>query len=508
MPLLRVVASIMFCLAMLAPSLARAEAAKKFAVLPFTINGPEKYHYLSKGVPDMLSTRLYWEGHFQGIGADKIAAAVAGKSVTDASAQTRLDALIPALENVAQSINAQLFKRPDEAPQQKQVVNAMNPDLVHNEDKAGKEFYLNPQFRYAGDAGESGRLRSQTLPYVARSMIVGDCDGDGKNEVLLADDHTLYAYHYTENGGLEPAGEYELGLLMMVLRLSLVDINGDGNNDVVVSMVDRDTFPQSAILSYSNGKFTLLADRIHFHLAAVQAPPDYRKVLVGQAKGGNTFFASGVHEIVKMGGEYRAGNPMLLPPEANAYNFVYLPVPDDDYKVVLTDRTDYLRVYTKTGDRQYTTEKVYSGSSIGLEDTSNLAGIKDPLVSKPMFYVPIRLLAFRLGDDKNYQILANHPISVAAQFFTRYRYFPAGEINALSWDGVGLNLVWKTRRIKGGVSDYCIADINNDGVTDLNVCMNTHPGMIGAKFRRTVLLSYPLDTSKGQAGVSEEFKEE
>jgi hypothetical protein len=66
----------------------------------------------------------------------------------------------------------------------------------------------------------------------------------------------------------------------------------------------------------------------------------------------------------------------------------------------------------------------------------------------------------------------------------------------LYWDGIGLNLAWKTRRIKGSVVGFSLADFTNTGGTDLVVCVNTHPGVLGVSARKTVVLAYPLDLSK------------
>jgi len=107
-----------------------------------------------------------------------------------------------------------------------------------------------------------------------------------------------------------------------------------------------------------------------------------------------------------------------------------------------------------------------------------------------------RMLAVNLDRDDNWELLVNRPISTASQFFERYRFFPQGEIHALYWDGVGLGLQWKTRRVKGSVADFALADVNNDGVQDLVLCVNTHPGALGMESRKTMVLAYPLDLSK------------
>lgn len=69
-----------------------------------------------------------------------------------------------------------------------------------------------------------------------------------------------------------------------------------------------------------------------------------------------------------------------------------------------------------------------------------------------------------------------------------------GEIHALYWDGVGLALKWKTRRIKGSVAEVDLADVNNNGVLDLVVGLNTSPDL-GIGSRQSMIVAYPLDVS-------------
>ncbi len=551
----------------------RAHAEQTFAVAPFSINGPSKYAYLQKGIQDMFNSRLNWADHFRPLGRSTVAKGIGSETVTTdnaqkvivrlgcdyliygsvtimgdqcsldvrvtgrdgqtwpKTAQTSLDSLIPAFTRVANSINGEVFKKPGSESKTgtekagpttgTDQKNAMNPMLIHNQPD-GKQVYLNPQFRYAGDAGMEGRIRSQSMPYVGYSCVVGDADGDGLNEIFVSTKHGVRAYQYDAEGNMRPKGEYDLGYLQQIVRLSMLDINGDGYQDIVGCVIDGQGYdhysessaqnnlssPKSFILNYKDGAFTVVDKDIKYFLTTARIPPDYHPALVGQKKGSRQFFGNTVSEMVKMGGEWQPGASLMLPPEGNVFNFTYLPMPEGQYKIIISDNKDKLRVYTRTGDRQYTTDEMYSGSSLGLRDDTSATGLKDSLVSKAPYYVPARMVATDLDHDDKYELLVNHPISVAAQFFERYRYFPQGEIHALVWDGVGLSLLWKTRRIKGSVADLGLADINNDGVMDLYVLINTHPGMLGVKFRRTILLAYPLDTTQQSEKIDGEFLNE
>ena len=86
------------------------------------------------------------------------------------------------------------------------------------------------------------------------------------------------------------------------------------------------------------------------------------------------------------------------------------------------------------------------------------------------YFAPMRLIVADIGHTGEYTLLINKPISTAAQIFDRYRYFPQGEVHALFWDGVGLALKWKTRRIRGSVAAVDLADFNNDGVLARSGC--------------------------------------
>ena len=116
------------------------------------------------------------------------------------------------------------------------------------------------------------------------------------------------------------------------------------------------------------------------------------------------------------------------------------------------------------------------------------------------YYAPMRLIAADIGNTGEYVLLVNKPISTASQIFDRYRYFPQGEIHALYWDGVGLGLKWKTRRIRGSVAEVDLADVNNDGVLDLVVGLNTSPDL-GIGSRQSMITAYPLDVSATDPNV-------
>lgn len=548
----------LFCLLMLIvvfvcaalPRTAQAEdALKRFAVLPFAVHGPDQYAYLGQGVQTMLISRLKWADRFEDVDRSVIAQVVTAipdspeqaqaalsalgadyliyGSVTilgdqaslDAhvldtlgndyphSAQVQLNDLIPALERVAREINAQVLGRPlDQAAQpQEQPARAsgpMHPDLVTNQHGLSGQYYLNPELLYTGSADAPGRWRSQALPFSSLGMVVGDADNNGLNEIFILTDNSVLAYHVVDNR-LMPLAEYAAPSRIQCLNISMMDTNRDGFQEIIVSAILEET-PRSFILNFIDGRFVLLEDRIPLYLNVIRIPPDFRPTLIGQRKGRNRLFDSSVHEVLRMDGTMELGTPLNLPREANVFNFAFLPQ-ENDFKVVIADHRDNLRIYSSNNTFQAVTEESYAGSALGLEVDETLPGLSQVHDDEMLgyYYIPSRLVPIRLDRNQPWNLLVNRNISLSAQFFARYRYFPQGEIHALFWDGINLNINWKTRRIRGTVIDYGLADVMNDGRTQLFVLVNTHPGVTGFTQRRTVVLTYPLDfTALPDAGTT------
>ncbi len=537
---------VMTLFALLAATSAMAQV-QTYAVLPFEVNGPEKYAYLSQGIQEMLTSRLHWKNKLQPVNKDRLAG-VAGPDSTVAADSIREDLqadylvwgaltvmgddgsldvqvkgdkpepwfesqsmplaeLIPRLEQTAKRINADIFDRPDvagpEASQSatapKEQVQALNPGLVYNQSRTDQEVVLNPQFKYEEQTDAGGRLQSRRLPFASRAMRIHDLDSDGTKEVLLLDDHNVRIFHF-QDSNLVPVAEYAFAPMQIGVYLSVLDVNRDGLSEIFVVTCEENEGkklyqlkdPRTYVLNYGADKITAQNDNVKLFMNVVSLPPDYMPTLIAQKPDRNGLFAKGVFEVVKNGGEYQPGKRISLPEKANVFNFTYLP-DKKGHKIAVIDDSDRLLVYNHNNERQYSSDEKYSGSAVGLfygETMPGLGASKFDL--EDVYYLAMRTLATDLEKDGQYELLVNKPISVSAQFFERYRYYPQGEIHSLRWDGVGMSLVWKTRRIKGTVVDFSLTDIDNDGGDELVVCINTHPGALGLDSRRTMLIMYPL----------------
>ena len=267
---------------------------------------------------------------------------------------------------------------------------------------------------------------------------------------------------------------------------------------VITTFSEEDGRPYTYFYTFKGGKFRELTRRVPYFISVAKIPPYYTPTLVGQGWDSVRLFSPGVRQVVKNGDSYALGSKLNLPKGTTCYNFSYMP-PSKNNPEQLIVLTDDERIKLYQGNNHsliHTTMERFSGSAVGIDHYKGMPGLGvDRNYQMPTkYYAPMELITADIGNTGEPVLLVNKPISTASQFFDRYRYFPQGEIHALYWDGVGLALKWKTRRIRGSVAAVSLADVDNNGVLDLVVGLNTSPDL-GVGSRQCMITAYPLDVS-------------
>ena len=536
------------CLMLVAVAAGAASAAAKSAVvLPFVVNAPQSYAYLSKAVQATIQGRLDRPGVLEArTGQNKAASqaeaqqalrssgadnaiwgsvSVMGNDCTvvmnsvdkagktwSKTAQAPVSELTTSVQKLTSALSQEVFgissamRTPGSTASGSPRGATANGDIVTNE-TGQQQVYLNPQFRYQGAGAEDGsRLRTQRLGYNMVDMAVGDFNGDGKNEIAILSDHDLRIYSWPVNGQLRLIGETVVSRSNNNFSMRAIDLNRDRSMALVVTTTEESSNrPYSFIYSFKGNKFTTIADRIPYYVSVMRVPPTYSPTLVGQGWDSLKLFAPGVRIMTKQDGKFTLGTRLDLPTGATVFNCVWLPAGKNgkgEQLVMLTD-DERIKLFQGHGNTLvHTTMERYSGSATGMDHYKGMPGLGvDKAYQLPSkYYAPMRLIAADIGNTGDYTLLVNKPISTAAQFFDRYRFFPQGEVHALYWDGVGLGLKWKTRRIRGSVAEIDLADVNNDGILDLVVGLNTSPDL-GIGSRQCMITAYPLDVSATNPNV-------
>ena len=528
------------CLFLLACAAPAAYAGQSAVILPFSVKGPQSYSYLSKAVPATIQSRLNRPGAVnaslgknvatsvadaqaarKAAGADNAvwgSVDVAGNNCTiemhsvdktgkvwNKRGQSPVSALTGTVQGLTADLSQEVFgifagRTPGSTAANPSRSSASNSDIIVNE-TGQQQVYLNPQFRYQGaGANDGSRLRSQRLPFTMVDMAVADFNGDGKNEIAVLDDNSVRIYSWPVNDKLKLLGETTISRSNNNFSMRAIDLNRDGAQELVIATFETDSNrPYGYFYSFRGNKFSEYAERTPYFVSVVRLPPTYAPTLVGQGWDSIKLFAPGVHTMVKTGNKFTLGARINLPSGATVFNCAGLPggrESKNDQLVMLTD-DERIKLFQGSGHTLiHTTMERFSGSATGMDHYKGMPGLGvDKTYQLPSkYYAPMRLITADIGHTGEYVLLVNKPISTASMLFDRYRYFPQGEVHALYWDGVGLGLKWKTRRIRGSVAEIDLADVNNNGVLDLVVGLNTSPDL-GIGSRQCMLVAYPLDVS-------------
>ncbi|MDL2313961.1 hypothetical protein LJC36_03155 [Desulfovibrio sp. OttesenSCG-928-C14] len=523
------------CILMLGQS--AMAAAKTFIVLPFAVNGPDQYKYLGKSLPPMVASRLHWAGNvelspneemvpdtlpgsdgevrslLQKTGADyavwgsvtilgddcSIDANVLEKNGKKwpVSRQSKVNTLIPGVSAVTDNISTEVFKRPAPA----------GATAARQPQGGGQQSYLNPAIRYeGGSASDTTRIRTQQLAYQGYGMEIVDADLDGQNEIFIFDDYNLYAYKY-ENGRLRQLSSIRINLTQNNVAIRSYQFEIGERPKIILTSIDKENMPRARVFDFDGTKFNLEIDDIRYFLSVIRDLNTRKDILIGQP--GHTydmFKQGGITQMHRQGKKLVPGEKVAVPAELNVYSFCYLPGGrdiTDDPKIVAIAKNEKMRVYSLGGSRLSTSQDDYSGSPIGIEINPTRPGFgEDKEAIRALYYVPIRMIPTDLDQDGNWEIITSYAITSTGQIFKRYRNFLQSEVHALYWDGVGMTQQWRTRTVQGGVVDLALADLNNDGKTDLVLCVNVG-GPLGAK--KTVVVGYTLDTNIDQISIDGDF---
>ncbi len=504
--------------------------AADYAIAPFKVNGAKSYEYLKNAIPPMLNSRLFTAGTnepvanqdalYQGNAptskqnAEKLrqqykADYLIYGSVNVIGEQASLDInvigknnfswqgsdnnsvhnLLASVENIANQINQNVFKTTGTQNSH----TTQNRSFINNETGAPSTSYLNPELRYQGT--EENKQRSQTMPYESVGMEIADFDGNGFNEILLGDRNELILYTYN-NGQAKEIARHKLSSSLSILRFRAFPYKG--KTYLVVAATDTSNYDaKSYIFTFNGKKFQeILSSRYYLNVAKTNANGELE--IVGQNSDATRFVKGPVFRINFDGKNISKGSTLsLLPSKADVFNFTWIPSSQDSGNILaVLDDQDRLLIYNSKGNVLTKTDDYYASGANRVRITRDIGGFVSQEGSQDALYhyIPSSINVTDLDRDGKYEIILSKPLSVAANLLNNYRNYAQGEVHALVWDGVGVNLLWKTRRIKGTICDVKVADADNDGVLDLVVNVNTYPGTLGASKIRTFITSYPLNT--------------
>jgi hypothetical protein len=305
--------------------------------------------------------------------------------------------------------------------------------------------------------GTSNPWQSEELTILGIGLGIGDLDGDGQNEIVIADPSNVYVYRLAENK-LAKLAEYSAGTLE-IKAVDVAKMREQGPSRIYVTAQNRGTIA-SFVLEYRNGKLIPVITDFPYYLRVINFPTR-GSFLLGQQKGQRRPFEGPVYRLTDKGSELvvqeRFGIPLKIP----IFGFAIADLEGKHKPLIVSyDKNDHLRVYTPDGKRLFVSTEYYGGSDVilrmhGPEERTRVSAFDNPDANAEDYYRP-RVVPTDFRDGSGQQILVTTHSSKTLRMLSRTKMLEEGQVLALAWNGDVLEEKWRTPKIAGMIIDFTV----------------------------------------------------
>jgi len=501
----------LYCLLSTQGALA-AEAGKSVAILPFKLNAPSDKQYLQEGLRDMLGSRMTAEagasivpkakvdGALQKeggrliaqnmssfaktVGADYLVfgsiTALGGGMSIDANvytaggsgdqavqtfygSATSNDQTMRSIDALSWDIIEKLFNKQRPASlapiQSAQVKSDVPTFTTAHPDKT----FMSSGGGYAISGGRNF-VKTRNFDMGIRGLDLGDIDGDGKLEVILASKSEVQVFR-REGTRLNLIGSVKMAVRYQIHNVSAADINGNGMAEIYISANDP-KMPGSRAVEWDGEKFVDLFREARFYIRPMELP-GIGLALLGQGSRMQPV-TEGIYRLSTASGKPKVQERLPIPNKVNLFNFVYADIEGDGSReIVALDESFKLVVY-KGGALVWKSEERFCGTKRFLGGTPDMMPGTSPLRNDEVdgigelyaeTYVPSRILISDVDHDGVDDIILNRNPDTLSTVVPRMIQYQSGTMVGLRWNGLGLEELWRTRKIDGYVVDYQVKSL-------------------------------------------------
>ncbi|HIJ89426.1 MAG: FG-GAP-like repeat-containing protein [Desulfobulbaceae bacterium] len=546
--------ALIFAMHIALPTIGAAAKTGRIAFLPFKANAQQDMSYLTSGIRDMLASRLASE-----IGLTVIDKGVVDKALATAGTPTQTEAflklgkslqadylvagsltalgsslsldakvidvakgapqsfyatakneseIIQSIDTMAWDIGEKIFdhKRPASAILQPQAIGPQGAQAQPQYATA------HPDRAFAGRTGMGGGSpfiypkgmtgefqKTQNMKMTLQFMEMADLDGDGQEEVIYADYDSVQIYK-RDNNRLSKVGQIPGKVGYRIHAITVADLNKNGKPEIYVSAADSKEPHSFAFEWLGTDKANYLFQDVRWYVRAMPVPGE-GIVLAGQRSDSDKAVAPGIFRLELSNGALKAGSAMEVPDSVNLFEFTIADLDNDGTReIIAIDQYDRLKVMRPSGTVLWKSDDFYGGTTrfiggieaLGASKTSGQEG-------SARFYIPSRIIAYDVNGDGQLDIIINKNLSTSSRLFENMKNYPSGEIHALTWNGLALTELWRTRKIDGYIVDYLLRPNADKKGAELLVGIILNTGALDMFTEQTsTMLIYQLDFTKKQ----------
>jgi hypothetical protein len=281
------------------------------------------------------------------------------------------------------------------------------------------------------------------------------------------DRSNLYVFKY-DGEKMSLFQKIEAGNENNFLTLDVADLNQNGHAEIIVTSVVEDNV-RSFILEYEEGKFRKITEKAEWFFRVLDHPKE-GPILLGQQRGAEGLPVDPIYRMVWKKKSFGKGPKMAFPKGTNIFGLAMADIRDKGKpEIINLDKFDRLNILSEDGKTQWRSGDLFGGTN-NFYDTIKKMDEHYRGTPRPYrVYIPGRILVKDLNGDGIPQVIVNKNEFASGRIIERAKIYEKGEIRCLTWDENELTTNWKTREIKGYITDYQIKDVDNDGSEELVV---------------------------------------
>jgi TolB-like protein len=354
----------------------------------------------------------------------------------------------------------------------------------------------NPAFtaappKTADQADEPAFWKSRNYKKRFNDIAIGDVDGDGANEIVVASHDAVLIYRKIGNV-LDQMQEIPADGQATILDVSIGDINGNQIPEIFVSGLSAGrNRAVSHVYEYSGGTFTPVAKKIPYYFNVLTTTTGKVRLFGQKQLTGNADVdASAIYQMAWDKGEYRQGPRMLPAKKANVLGVAYGPLtPGDTNRLVVFDRFNRIRIYDTNGEEVWKSSKTYGGTQKYF-----LSGREDSMEMENRKYYPLPIKIVDLDNDGKTEFITVESFGLTKNLTKSFRKITDAKFESLAWDGLGLSMKWNSQKTSGHISGFDIGDFDNDGAPELVAVVVLKDGTRIFSDPLCIVIAYDIDT--------------